>query len=347
MTLRQVEIGRAHPILWRPSALPAAAPTMTFAVQGASASVALVGAVQREGVPVTSVMVQVTGSKRLGPDPNAGAGEVPDADIIGAYVGEHGGHAWLDLGGDGAHTVRPMRVDSDGIVHIEHQSHGLPVGAVGRLHWNVWAGTLGAGALGGDVKRVGRWEVQYTAALGGAHPGEGRTDGGPLRLVRRAFATGLGSDDLATLAPRMPVTMPRGQSSWTSQVVQTLPELVQDIEGALENVARGDYADQLDGGGFREAHALLVYRRLVEAGHIAGTGSDVADARARYWAALQRAVRRATWIDTNGDGVIDDDEGPTSGGWQAGFGLTSHAPTVAAAYAAGTRARISIDPNDR
>lgn len=347
--LRQIEIGRAHTVIWRPAALPTGDLAMHCAVAGgASASAVLTSAVRRtNGTPVPTAAVVVAGATRLGPDPDAVVGTTPDPALLGGLVGDHGGTAWLDLGGAGAYAVRPMRVAADGTVTLAHVAAGFAqglVGVAGTLHWNVWRGEIDAGALGAAVVRTGRWAIPYTAVIGGAYPGEQRTERGALRVVRTAFSTGLGSADLGAFVPRLPATVPDGQTSYTPQVAWTMHELVQDIERALESTARGGFADQLSGAGFQAAHAWLVYRRLIDAGHVAG---DAEEARANYYAALQAAIRRADWIDTDDDGAIDTTEAAASGTWAAGLGFRSQGSDLAAAYAAGTLTRPTLDYTDR
>lgn len=342
MMLRQVEIGQAYPVIYRPARLPAAAPSMVFEANGQTATVNLTAV-------ASSFAVKVTGYSTLAaPD----GGPALDPASLRGITGESAGDAFLDLGAEGTYAVRIMGVTST-VVRLDDQGAALPVNATGTLHPNVYSGALASGALGADVDRAGRWYVRYTTDDGDDAPGEAVTDAGPLRVVRFRFNTGL-SDATMRRDPRLPTQTPSGSNSWSEMIRSTLPTLMADIEQVLSGTTRA-YADRTLGAQWMFAHGLLVVAEMVEAGIMAdpanvqtiGVDGPPNTARNRYQRELQRTAARVQWADTDDDGEIDEGEEQTGAAFNPADIFYSTGLARNQAIAAGTVEQLTLSTDDR
>lgn len=321
--IRQAQIGRDHVFVYRPRHLPAAAPTLTVASSaGALASVALtqvraaanVTAVAADG---SSVTTNATGAAERG------------------LIGDNGGTAWLDLGAHGQFPVRVLRVTAAGVAVLGADlPRGIPTTATGTLDWNVWHTTILAATLGASVDRTAYWSVDYTADLGADHPGETEHDDGPMRIVRRPFATGLDHHRLVTLIPSLPGRVPQGCESY-----QPVIDTVDMLTVVEEQLGRDEFADQLLGAQWVRAHALLVAAHLAEVGW--AQGLDPESFRVEAYKEIARIKRRIQWLDADDDGVVDAEESPLPPASVVGL-TASHAATLLAEYDAGTRTRPEL-----
>lgn len=332
--LRQVEIGQTYPVIYRPSRLPASAPTVTFEANGTTSAVVL-------SAVASSFAVQVTGDYTLAaPD----GGPALDPASLRGVTGEVAGDAWLDLAADGgSYPVRILRVSST-TVFLDPTGPNLPYGAEGTIHPNVWSGTLASGAIGADVDRAGRWYVRYTADDGADAPGEAVTETGSLRLVRYRFDTGL-SEQSVRRDPRLPYHRLQGAFSWREMVATTLPTLIRDIETII-GAQTPRFADQTTASQWRFAHGLLLVAELVEAGILTDPQAPENSARVRYKRELKRVADRVAWIDSDDDGVIDDDELQTAG-FDPSVMTFTHGAARYAAIQAGTENQIPFGLDER
>ena len=342
MMLRQVEIGQAYPVIYRPERLPAAAPSMVLEANGQTSTVNLTAV-------ASPFAVKVTGYSTLSaPD----GGPALDPASLRGITGESAGDAFLDLGAEGTYAVRVKGVTST-VVRLDDQMPSLPVNATGTLHPNVYSGTLASGALGAEVDRAGRWYVRYTTDDGDDAPGEAVTDAGPLRVVRFRFGTGL-SDATMRRDPRLPSQVPHGANSWSEMIRSTLPTLMGDIEQVLSGTTRG-YADRTLGAQWRFAHGLLVVAELVEAGIMAdpanvqtiGVDGPPNTARNRYMHELRRVAARVEWVDADDDGEIDEGESQAGAAFDPSAIFYSTGNERRLAIAAGTVEQLTLDTDDR
>lgn len=341
MMLRQVEIGQAYPVIYRPARLPSAAPSMVFEASGSTSTVNLTAV-------ASSFAVKVSGYHTLAaPD----GGPALDPSSLRGVTGESAGAAVLDLGAEGTYPVRIMGVTST-VVRLDDQCPDLPVNATGTLHPNVYSGTLASGAVGAAVDRAGRWYVRYTTDDGDDAPGEAVTDAGPLRVVRFRFDTGL-SDAGLRRDPRLPSQIARGSNSWHEMIRSTLPTLIADIEQVLSGSARG-YADRTLGAQWQFAHGLLVVAELVEAGKLSDPANvqtigldEPNTARNRYLRELRRTAARVQWTDADDDGEIDEGEESSAAAFDPAAIFYSTGKARGEAIAAVTVTQLTLDTDDR
>lgn len=332
--IRQVEIGRAYPVVYRPARLPSVAPSMVFEANGQTATVALTAV-------ASSIAVKVTSDITLSA-PDGGPALVP-GDFRG-ITGAEAGDAVLDLGAEGGVIpVRIMRVTSDTIT-LQGSGYRLPHNATGTLHPNVWTGTLASGAVGSAVDRAGRWTVRYTSDDGEDAPGHALTDSGPLRVLRTAFDTGL-SEAAMMRDPRLPYHRPTGAFSWREMAMRTLDTLMLDIEAVIgSQTAR--YADQTPASQWSFAHGLLIVSEMVQAGLLTDPLAPDDSARGRYERELSRTADRIPWIDTDDDGEIDEGE-KQAPGFDASVLMFSSGTARYNAIQAGTETQIQIGIDQR
>lgn len=328
----QVEIGRSLTVVYAPEARATAAPTLVVSTPSASTTVVLTAVTD-------DVAVAVTGYHTLGPDPDTPA-EPPDATAVRGLVGDRGGTAWLDLGADGVFPVRVMSVDGSGVVTLADATPRLRIGAVGRLYWNLWTGTIASGALGATPVRTGRWVARYTSAWGGDHPGSTETEAGPARVIRTIWTTGVTAETLAGYAPRIADVRPAGQWTWGEQIDVAFARLFRDVDRRLRDRSPVAYADQTIGSEFRRAHILRVIADLAADKHIP---RDLVQAEEAYEKELSAALDALSWIDADDDGVVDADEAPSLDPTNGRATFYSHGEALGAAYDAGTATRPSLD----
>lgn len=226
---------------------------------------------------------------------------------IGAAAGliaEHGGAAWLDLGGayQGAVTVETILDPTTAVL-----AEALPFDtgtAGGSLEWRVWYADLTAEKVGDAVARRVRWSVSWESDPGADHPGAPYLDRGLVDIVRRPFDTGLTSGLLVESFPLFRGTLPAGQTSFEPQIRAGLRELLGRIEVRLPE---GAFLDQLDGGQFQNAHALFTAHVIARS--FRGATYDVDyDFLQEAYASLNRQFKRLRWLDTDDDGVVDAGE---------------------------------------
>ena len=230
--------------------------------------------------------------------------------ITGArgLINDFGGAAWLDLGAYFQGPVRILRGVSASVVELaEPLPHSVPTTAAGSLRWNLWSCQLTAAQVGATVQRNVRWSITWTPTQGGDLPADPVTEQGFIHVVRTPFNTGLTDDGIAALIPEFPSMVPRRQGSYAPQrwVAQ------QEIEAMLRlKVPSGRTEDQALGEQFVQVHALLTAAVVLE-GH-ASVGIDrstqAAEFRQRAWVRFGEAMQLVTWIDLDGDGVVDDGE---------------------------------------
>jgi hypothetical protein len=326
--VRQAQTGQDHVFVFRPSRLPSAAPSLRVVI-GATDSTLAMSAV-RVAASVTAVDASMAA---LATDATGAAAR--------GLAGDEGGQAWLDLGAHGQYPVRVLRVDADGTVVLDEAlPHSVPLTAAGSLNWNVWSVTIPAATIGAAVVRGGRWDATWVADLGADHPGLSMHDGGSLRVVRRPFSTGLTHDTLLEHVPPLRGRVPDPQESFQPQI--DLTDMLSLVESCLPSNA---FADMTVGEQWQRAHAMFVFAHLVDVGFI--RSDDLDRPRALAEAELARQCARIGWLDLDDDGVVDDDEVLPVDSGLAGL-ITSHAPTLAAEYTAGTRYRPRLDnENDR
>lgn len=326
--VRQAQLSQPHVFLFKPSRLPSAAPSLRVVI-GATDSTLVMTQVR---VPANVTAVDAS-MAQLATDATGAAAR--------GLAGDEGGQAWLDLGQWGQYPVRVLRVDADGTVVLDEAlPHSVPTAATGTLNWNVWSVTVPGGTIGAAVVRGGRWQVTWAADLGDDHPGRSMHDGGPLRVVRRPFSTGLTHDRLLEHVPNLRGRVPDPQESFQPQI--DLLDMLSLVESCLDS---DQYADMTVGEQWQRAHALFTWAHLVEVGFVRNDNPD--RPRELAEAELARQCARIAWIDLDDDGVIDPGEVLPVQSGLAGL-MRSHAATLAAEYTAGTRYRPALaDGNDR
>lgn len=204
--------------------------------------------------------------------------------------------------------VRVMRMVSQGNeTFVVELSEPLPhaIASGGVIAWQVWSATRTAPAtLQGPV----RWSVSWDGVVDGLVTPDPIVDEGLLYIVRAPFSTGLTSDRLVASSPWLAQHVPPGQSSWAPQIEIALDTLIQRVVAILPE---GRTIQDVAGGQFRNAHAmetrLLVMRGLQEAG--ANRRDQIEQLERDIAAELDRIGKAGVdWVDTNGDGAVDDGE---------------------------------------
>lgn len=226
---------------------------------------------------------------------------------VGAAAGliaEHGGAAWLDLGGafQGAITVETILDPTTAVL-----AEALPFDtgdAGGSLEWRIWYADLTAEQVGDAVARRVRWSVSWESDPGADHPGAPYLDRGLVDIVRRPFDTGLTSGLLVESFPLFRGTIPAGQTSFEPQIRAGLRELLSRIEVRLPE---GAFLDQLDGEQFQNAHALFTAHVIARSLRSATYDIDY-DFLAEARAAVERQFKRLRWLDSDDDGEIGPGE---------------------------------------
>ena len=203
--------------------------------------------------------------------------------------------------------VRVLRMvsqdETDTVVELsEPVPHDVDVG--GGLVWQVWSAARTAPAT---VQGPVRWSVEWEAVIDGA-AGDVPTDEGVLYIVRAPFSTGLTSARLVASSPWLAQVVPPGQSSWAPQIEIAQDTLIQRVAAMLPE---GRTIQDVTGGQFRNAHAmetrLAIMRGLQEAG--ANRRDQIEQLERDIGAELDRIFKAGLdWVDTNGNGIVDEGE---------------------------------------
>ena len=216
--------------------------------------------------------------------------------------------AYIAYGPSSQVPVRVMRLVSQSEeTFVVELSEPLPhtIASGGLLVWQVWSATRTAPAtLQGPV----RWSVSWEGYVDGLQAPDPTVDEGLLYIVRAPFSTGLTSARLVASSPWLAQHVPPGQSSWAPPIEIAQDTLIQRVVAILPE---GRTIQDVSGGQFRNAHAmetrLLVMRGLQEAG--ANRRDQIEQLERDIAAELDRIGKAGVdWVDTNGNGAVDDGE---------------------------------------
>lgn len=306
---RKLPIGHDHAFEWRPTdGYPDAAPSLTVAwpsSMGGSKTYAL--------TPVRAADTVAAGGYDHG---NARLSLTVGAAMAGALRGiiaEHGGEAWLDGGPDYQGPVRLLELVSDGpptaVVQLaEPLPRPVDVDGSWSLRYLTYAGTIPSADLGTARVRNVSWTVPWLRRTGADAPTLRRVSRGFAHVVHVPFDTGLDDAALLALCPPLARTVPDRQSSWAEQRWLAESWLVERIRVKLP---AGRFEDDVLAEQFRSAHALMA-ASIIRGGHAiagyAGAAEDAERLMRDAEAALGRALARITYLDLNGDAVVDEGE---------------------------------------
>jgi hypothetical protein len=318
-TERKASIGQDYTFAWSPvDGYPSAAPTLSVAWPTPPGTKTYALAVVRAADTVPAggydhanarLSITVTGA------------------IAGALRGilaEYAGEAWLDGGPDFQGPVRVVELVSDGsgavvgppaspaVPAVLQLAEPLPravdVDGTWSLRWLTYTATIPLADLGSARLRNRRWALPWTMATGTDAPVSKRVEQGLVHVVHAPFDTGLRDAHLLALVPGWARMVPERQSSWAEQRWSALEALVARMRPRL---ATAMYEDDCLGEQFLPAHALYT-AAIVRGGHAllgyAGAAEDAERLQREADAALDRALARVSYLDLNGDAVVDAGE---------------------------------------
>jgi len=186
--------------------------------------------------------------------------------------------------------------------------------------WTVYACTLLQAHVGTERLRNVRWTLPWTRRAGGDWPTEGKRDRGFLHISASPFDTGLEDAHLFELVPGWATIVPERQVSWLPQRDAAEDELVSRLRPRL---LTGRCEDDVLAEQFRRAHALFT-AATIRRGHAVlgydGAAESAEKLQAMALEALDLAIASLTWLDKNGNGVVDEGEtGLVQGGMGSAF----------------------------
>jgi len=270
---------------------PAAAPDLILSFQ--------------DKADVTETLAPFRASVAVTVDANSESLTVAAAGSADGLVGVDGGQCWLDLGDRGLYPVELLDVRSATSLILGEQ---LPIyleGATGTLSWSRYYASLTAAQVGSG-ERNAIWSIAWEANLGSDRPTEYRLEEGRFDVVRRPFTTGLTHRKLIDRSSFLARAIPSRQASWDPQIKDALSQLAAWIRCPIP---KDKTEDDVDGVPFQHVHALITIGIILQGQSIAGYDRDYAQTMVDAKAAFDQVVSCGfTWVDLDGDGVVDDGE---------------------------------------
>lgn len=174
--------------------------------------------------------------------------------------------------------------------------------------WTVYVGTIPTADSGSARLRNVKWEVPWLQKTGADLPGVQRRHRGFLHVVPSPFDTGLDDADLYALVPGWAALVPDRAGSYAEQRWEAEEELIARLR---PRCGSGRCEDDTFAEQFRRVHALftaaLIRRWHATLGYT-GAAESAESLHQQALEALDLALGCVTWLDANGNNVVDTGE---------------------------------------
>jgi len=245
--------------------------------------------------------------------------------------GTRWGVGFLVTDEDAAFPVVIKRLSGTTVVLADALPSDIALAQSGRLIWATHTAELPVGTVLSAAHRDLTWRVSYTAADGDDTPTEALRALGLMHVVAQPFDTGLTTQTLVGLFPRICKPIPRGQEGWEPQIQAAEAMLIEMIRATL--LPADKWEDDIPASQrLQVAHAHLTASLILLEQDI-----DRAETMRERAEKLANDVLRRVWVDQDGD--LD----PTDGGDDEHLGGVPRETRGSAFYGTATSRTFTSD----
>jgi len=231
----------------------------------------------------------------------------PGSTVLGSRgaAGKYGAARLITEGG-GVFPVHVSTIADGEITLSERIPRQLPASSVSgsQLSWSTWTAALPS-AVTAEQLRGWRWRVVYDPHVGDdIFSPASQTDSGLLHVVHNPFDTGLTHEQLVEWFPQVTPLARSGSQDFSPAMELSFEMLVSKIRSSVVGGQSAGNEDRLEGSDFRRIHALFTCADLIEHAEPDQARSH----RAKAYALLDERMQNLSWVDSDGDGVVDSGE---------------------------------------